>query len=37
MQKLKPRLVASCNIRPGNGRGHILVSALHKFITYLLT
>jgi len=34
--KLNPGLVASYNIRPGN-RGPILVSVLHKSVTYLLT
>jgi len=35
--KLKPSLVASYNIRPGNAQGPILVLALHKFVTYLFT
>jgi len=35
-KKLEPGLVASYNIRPEN-RGPILLSALHKFATYLLT
>ena len=35
-KKLKPNLVASYNIWPWNRRGPILVSALHKFVTYLL-
>jgi len=30
-------LVASYNLQPGNGEGLSLVSALHKFVTYLLT
>ena len=34
-KKLKPGLVASHNIWPGN-RGPSLVSALYKFVTYLL-
>jgi len=34
-KKLKPGLGASYNIRLGN-RGPILVSVLHKFVTYLL-
>jgi len=34
-KKLKPGLVTSYNIRPGSG-GPIPVSALHKFVTYLL-
>jgi len=35
-KKIQPGLVTSYNIQPGNG-GPILVSALHKFVTYLLT
>jgi len=30
-------LVASYDLWPGNGEGYIQVSALHKFVTYLLT
>jgi len=36
-KKLKPGLVASYNMRPGNERRPILISALRKFVTYLLT
>jgi len=37
-KKLKPGLVASYNIWPGNGEGpSILISALHKYGTYLST
>jgi len=36
-KKLKPGLVASSDIRPGNREGPILILALHKHITYLLT
>jgi len=35
-RKLKPGLVTSYDVRPGN-KGPILVSALHKSVTYLLT
>jgi len=36
--KLKPGLVASYDIWPGNGVGQaILVLVLYKFVTYLLT
>jgi len=35
--KLKPGLVASYDIRSGNYRRPILVLALHKFVTYLVT
>jgi len=35
--KLKPALVASYNIRPGNREGLFLLQAIHKFVTYLLT
>jgi len=37
IKKLKPGLVASYDIRPGNGDGPILISTLHKFVTYFLT
>ena len=33
-KKLKPGLVASYDVRPGNGQG---ISVLRKFVTYLLT
>jgi len=33
---LKPGLVASYNIRPGNGEGLFWFLALNKFVTYLL-
>ena len=37
-KKLTPGLVTSYDIQPGNGEGlNILISALHKFVTYLLT
>jgi len=36
-KKLKPGLVASYDLRPGNREGSILVLALHKLVTYLLT
>jgi len=36
-KKLKPGLVASYNIWPGNGDGLSLFLALHKFVTYFLT
>jgi len=37
-KKLKPGLVASYDIWPGNGQClPILILALHKFVTYLLT
>jgi len=35
--KLKPGLVASYDIRPGNGEGLLFISVLHKFVTRLLT
>jgi len=35
-KKVKPGLVASISVRPGNG-GLILILALHRFVTYLLT
>ena len=35
-KKLKPGLVASCDIRTGN-RGPILILALLKFVTFALT
>jgi len=34
-QKLKPGLVTSYDIQPGNG-GPILILALHKFVSYSL-
>jgi len=37
MQKLKPGLVASITISGLERRRIILVLALHKFVTYLLT
>jgi len=36
IKKLKPGLVACCDIRPGN-TGPILVVVLHKFVPHLLT
>jgi len=35
-KNLKPGLVASYDIQPGNGEG-LFWLALHKFVTYLLT
>jgi len=35
-KKLKPGLVASYDIRPGE-RGPIMLAALHEFVTHLLT
>jgi len=37
VKKLKPGLVASYDIRHGNGQGLFLFLAFNKFVTYLLT